>query len=72
MIVCLCNDVRECDIKKMVADGARSVRDVQSQSMAGTSCGACIFAIKKCLESQCESTVKLEESEISGIKGKSA
>lgn len=54
MIVCVCNDVRECDIKKMVEQGARTVRDVQSKCLAGTSCGSCIFAIKACLNRQKE------------------
>lgn len=49
MIVCVCNGVSDREIKKMIDAGAKSVRDIQAQSLAGTCCGICVTELKECL-----------------------
>lgn len=49
MIICMCNGISDRDIKKMVDAGAKSVRDIQAQSLAGLCCGICVSELKECV-----------------------
>jgi len=46
MLVCLCKVVSDRDIRRAVADGATSVKQVAKCTGAGTGCGACREAIQ--------------------------
>jgi len=41
MFVCLCQQVKDTDIERTVAEGARDFADVQALTGAGTCCGQC-------------------------------
>ena len=41
MYVCVCNAVTEHDIRRAVANGARSFEDVQAVTRCSTTCGCC-------------------------------
>jgi bacterioferritin-associated ferredoxin len=42
MIVCLCRAVSDTQIKRVIAEGADTVREVARRCGAGTGCGACV------------------------------
>ncbi|MEQ1506236.1 MAG: (2Fe-2S)-binding protein [Myxococcota bacterium] len=42
MILCSCRAVSDRVIRRVVADGARSVREVARATGAGTCCGSCL------------------------------
>ncbi|MCP5181956.1 MAG: (2Fe-2S)-binding protein [Pseudomonadales bacterium] len=41
MIVCVCRNVSDRDIRRAIAEGARSVTDIADALDAGTCCGLC-------------------------------
>jgi bacterioferritin-associated ferredoxin len=45
MYVCICNRVRECDVRDAIRCGARSEETVGDACGAGTSCGTCLDRI---------------------------
>ncbi len=49
MIVCLCADVSDREIRSTIADGASTVKEVGRRCGAGTGCGACRPLIRECL-----------------------
>lgn len=44
-LVCICNMVTENEILSALKKGARSTRDIQHITRAGTSCGRCLVVI---------------------------
>jgi bacterioferritin-associated ferredoxin len=54
MIVCLCKNVSDGHIKRLLSEG-KSLQDIIRLSQAGTACGACTHDIRKCAESDRES-----------------
>jgi bacterioferritin-associated ferredoxin len=42
--------VAESDIQRAVANGARTLEDVEDATGAGTRCGRCVGAIEACLQ----------------------
>jgi bacterioferritin-associated ferredoxin len=42
--------VTESDVQRAVANGARTLEDVESATGAGTRCGRCVGAIDACLQ----------------------
>ena len=52
MIVCLCAAASEQDIRRHIADGARTVDEVASRCRAGASCGACRGYIAEMIEAE--------------------
>jgi len=49
MIVCVCANVSQRQLRAVVADGATTLREVQRRCDAGTGCGACRNAIRECI-----------------------
>ena len=52
-IVCHCNQVSYADIRMAMAEGARTVEEIQEITGAGTGCGNCIQDIEKILSVAC-------------------
>ena len=60
MYVCLCNSVRDKDIKRAVKDGAMSMSCLQESLSVSTCCGQCYPVAKACLESHLEAELDSE------------
>jgi len=41
-LICICNFVDEKEIKSLFKRGAKSTKDIQDLTRAGTSCGRCL------------------------------
>ncbi|HYX38485.1 MAG TPA: (2Fe-2S)-binding protein [Oligoflexus sp.] len=50
MIVCLCFGVNHRAIEQLKEQGCDTLRQIQNQCQAGSSCGACIPDLKKSLQ----------------------
>ena len=50
MIVCLCFGVNNKAIEVLKEQGCDTLRQIQNQCQAGSSCGACIPELKKTLQ----------------------
>lgn len=50
MYVCICNTVRDRDIRRAVEDGARSMKELQLQLGVASSCGRCAPCARERLE----------------------
>lgn len=57
MYVCVCNAISDKAIKAAVANGARTLADLQSQLGVATSCGCCASCAESYLEAQAEASV---------------
>ena len=49
MIVCVCAGVSERTLRKVVAEGATSLKQIERRCGAGGGCGACRPLIRECL-----------------------
>lgn len=49
MYVCVCNAVTERQIEQAVADGAKSVKDLNRLLGVGSECGSCVRCARECL-----------------------
>lgn len=45
MYICLCHQLTDKGLKKLIKDGVKNLRDVQKQTGASTCCGTCKHAI---------------------------
>jgi len=52
MIVCLCTGTNDRTVRRLVNEGASTVRDIGQQSGAGTQCGSCCCDLKRMLAQQ--------------------
>jgi len=52
MIVCHCNGVTDRAIRKVVREGAVSIREVGAACGAGTCCGGCSDAVRQVMHSE--------------------
>lgn len=52
-IICHCKQVSYIDIRKAMVQGARTVKDIQEMTGAGTGCGNCIKDIEKIVSMAC-------------------
>ncbi len=50
MYVCICNAISEKSVKEAVANGARTLADLQAQLGVATSCGCCASCAESYLE----------------------
>lgn len=50
MYVCVCRAVSERQIREQVAQGARSLRDLQQNCGLGSCCGKCVPLARECLK----------------------
>lgn len=55
MVVCICNNVTEKDIRRAVRDGACSMACLAERLAVSTCCGKCHPIARECLESLVES-----------------
>lgn len=51
-VICPCTGVTEEDVRRAVADGARTLDEVERSTGAGTRCGRCEQAIEACVRSE--------------------
>jgi bacterioferritin-associated ferredoxin len=49
MIVCLCANVSERELRATIADGATTMREIGRRCGAGAGCGECRSAVRECL-----------------------
>lgn len=54
MIVCHCNGVTDRTIRKVVRDGASTMREVGAACGAGTCCGGCTGSVRQILHTEFE------------------
>ncbi|NQZ30487.1 MAG: (2Fe-2S)-binding protein [Oceanospirillaceae bacterium] len=52
MYICICNAVTDSQIKERVAQGARSLRDINKDLCIADQCGKCACAAKKVIQLQ--------------------
>lgn len=64
MYVCVCNAISDKAIKAAVANGARTLADLQAQLGVATCCGCCASCAEAYLEPQVEASI-LQATEIS-------
>ncbi len=50
MYVCVCRAVTENDIRKAIAEGARTVLDLKKRLHVTENCGCCLETVKDCLD----------------------
>ncbi len=51
MYVCICGAVTDSAIKRAVAEGARSLRDLSARTGCSTQCGRCVGVAREVLDS---------------------
>jgi assimilatory nitrate reductase electron transfer subunit len=49
MLICFCHGVSEAEIRRAIAEGARSIADIQAKTKASTGCGGCGPELEKIL-----------------------
>jgi NAD(P)H-nitrite reductase large subunit len=49
-LICICNFVDEKEINSLLKKGAKSTKDIQFLTRAGTSCGRCLPLIDELVE----------------------
>lgn len=49
MIICHCGVVSDDDVRRVCADGARTLAQVCRATGAGQDCGSCVFTVKRVL-----------------------
>jgi bacterioferritin-associated ferredoxin len=57
MYVCICNRVRECEVRSAIRCGARSEESVGEACGAGTSCGMCVDRIGDLIDEESVDTL---------------
>jgi bacterioferritin-associated ferredoxin len=57
VFVCICNRVRECEVRSAVRRGARCEESVGEACGAGTSCGTCLERICDLIEEEAADTL---------------
>ncbi|WP_226344519.1 (2Fe-2S)-binding protein [Agilicoccus flavus] len=54
MIVCHCRVVRDSDVGRAIASGARTLAAVCGRTGAGQTCGGCVLGVRRCMEGYAE------------------
>jgi bacterioferritin-associated ferredoxin len=57
MYVCLCMEVTDTEIKKLIIQGARTLEDIGDSCGAGTCCGSCHGHVQDILDCELRKTV---------------
>ncbi len=55
--MCICQRVRECEVRKAIQTGARCEESVGEACGAGTSCGSCLDRIYDLIEEESADTL---------------
>ncbi len=50
MIICLCHAISSSKLEKLKEEGCESLRQLQKQCSAGSSCGSCVADLKRALK----------------------
>lgn len=66
-MICLCNNVNYASVREAMANGARSVEDIQGATGAGAMCGGCIDEIERVLGNACTCRNVSTEEVISAV-----
>lgn len=61
MIVCVCRNVSEREIRRACRKGAHTLADIQVETGACTNCHACKTAVLECLAKSEEAALKSEK-----------
>ena len=67
-IICHCKQVSFDDIRRAMVDGARTVKDIQKITGAGTGCCGCIEKIEKILAVACGCKAISTETVVNAVK----
>ncbi len=59
MYACICERVRECDVRMAIRCGARTEESVGTACGAGTGCGSCLDRIYELIEEESTSDVDM-------------
>lgn len=54
MIICVCNNVSESELRKAIADGADSLSQISQATGLGRNCGGCLHTAKLLLKEERE------------------
>lgn len=54
MYVCMCHGVTDSEVKKLVAEGKKTLAELYKSCRAGSDCGTCVCELKKLLKQQKE------------------
>lgn len=57
MFVCICERVRECEVRAAIRCGARTEESVGEACGAGTNCGSCLDRIADLITEECGAPV---------------
>lgn len=63
-LICICNFVDEREIKSLLNKGAKSTKEIQFLTRAGTSCGRCLPLIDELVDSFQKAKSKDQQSKI--------
>ena len=55
MYVCICNGIRESQVKQAIREGSKTPDQVQAKTGCGADCGSCIHRVNKMLEQESSS-----------------
>lgn len=69
MYVCVCNAVTERQIAEAVAEGAKSVKDLNRLLGVGSECGSCVRSARECISQSHQSmhAASVQPSQIGAI-----
>lgn len=54
MYICVCNALREDDLRQEMDKGARTIQDLAMRTGAGASCGSCVSQLKEFVDHHLE------------------
>lgn len=57
MYVCVCERVRECEVRAVIRRGARTENSVGDECRAGTGCGTCLDRIADLISQEHDAAV---------------
>ena len=67
MLVCQCRGISDRQIRRLVKDGATSVRDVARATGAGMRCGGCRANVREVVNEAVEREVKKNQTSLSPV-----
>lgn len=63
-LICICNFVDEKEIKSLLKRGAKSTKDIQNLTRAGTSCGRCLPLIDELIVQNPKKKLKVRQQKL--------
>lgn len=68
MIVCICNNVSEKDIRLAVEDGMTTVSELRANLDVGTCCGKCVSCARRVLRESMDNTGSAPKNHVMHIQ----